>query len=801
MHPVIDVARDTASVRSMSRYVGASVARPEDPALLRGDVEFSADVTVPESVSEGRDVAEVVFVRSPFAHAEILSIDAEDARDAPGVIAVLSSADHGVRPHGSVFPEFFDARFAMPILAEGVARYVGEPVVAVVAETQAQAIDAAELVVIDWEPLDVVIDVNDALVGSAVLFTDERKARTRSESDGGPPTNIVHQLDCPHEASLFNASTVVRQRLWNPRQVPAPLETHVQITAFDAAGHLHIWATTQRPHGFRDQLADVFELDPASIHVHAPAVGGAFGGKVSRMQDEHALVMIAQRVERPVRWVQTRSEYFTGATQGRGEQFDFVLAGTADGRITALRCDVLKDSGAYPGVGATLPARFNVYDASGPYDIAHIEFASIAVVTNAPQVSAFRGAGRAAYLAALERVIDIYAAEIGVDPAEVRRRNLVRADQMPYAAASGVTFDEADYVGDLDKALATIGYEGLRAEQRARRLARRTRQLGIGISTYHLQTVGAGGSEEARVEIEADGRATVYTGTTDQGHGHRSAWAQIAADTLGMAIDQVAVIEGSTDHTATGVGAVGSRSLQTAGVAIHTASNVLIERAKEQAAGLLEAAATDVVCTIDDSDGTPSARFHVAGVPSIYVGWPEIADAVHEADQADALVCGETHNLGEDTAFPSGTQIAVVEVDTETGQVVLSRFVSVDDCGVRINPMIVEGQLHGGIAAGIGQALGEEMRYDADGNPLTTTFMDYALATTDMLPPFELVASETVSSFNVFGAKGVGEAGGVGAVGAVHNAVVDALGHLGVEHIELPCTPERVWRAVEAAQH
>ena len=640
------------------------------------------------------------------------------------------------------------------------------------------------------------VDVHDALNGSTFLFSDEHRARTREPGAGGPSTNVVHELVAGHEPAAFDADVVVDQEMWNPRQLPSPIETHVQLTAWDAHGHLHIWATTQRPHGFRDQLADVFELDPATIHVHAPAVGGGFGGKVSRTQDEHALVMIAKKVGRPVRWVQTRGEYFTGATQGRGEHFSFRLAGTSSGRITALSCHVLKDSGAYPGVGATLPARYNSFGVSGPYDISHCEFSSTAVVTNAPQVSAYRGAGRGAYIAALERLIDIYACRIGVDPVEVRRQNLVRRDQMPFTAVTGVVYDEADYVGDLDQALELVDYEATRAEQAQRRSAGDVRQLGVGIATYHLQTADTGGAEEARVEIDAGGRATVYTGTTDQGHGHTATWAQIAADTLGMDIENIDVIEGSTDHTPTGVGAVGSRSLQTAGIAIKTASQNLVDRAREVAADLLEASVDDVQCEVVDASGSPQARFHVAGVPAVYVGWPDVAAVTHAADQADELVCGESHNLGDNTAFPSGTHIAVVEVDVETGHVELVRFVGVDDCGVRVNPMIVEGQLHGGIVSGISQVLGEDMRYDDDGNPLTTNFADYGIATADLLPDIELAASETLTSFNELGAKGVGEAGGVGSVGAVHNAVVDAIRHLGVEHVELPCTPVRVWNAI-----
>ncbi|MFT7473983.1 MAG: carbon-monoxide dehydrogenase large subunit [Verrucomicrobiales bacterium] len=784
----------------MAWYVGTSVERAEDPALLRGELAFSADLSIPEAIAAGRGMTEAIFVRSPFAHARILSVDIEEARHAAGVVAVLTADDHDVRPYGSVFPEFFDARYAMPILAEGTVRFVGEPVVVVVAETRAQALDAAELVVIDWEPLDAVIDVHDSLNGPTHLFTDDHRARTRTTGAGGETTNVVHELQVEHDRAAFETDVVVDHTFWNPRQLPTPMETHVQVTAWDAKNHVHIWASIQRPHGFRDQIADVFELDPSTIHVHAPGVGGAFGGKVGRTQEEHALVMIAREVGRPVRWVQTRGEYFTGATQGRGEHMTFRLAGTKDGRVTALSCHMLKDSGAYPGVGATLPARFNSFDVSGPYDIAHCEFSSTAVVTNAPQVSAYRGAGRAAYIAALERMMDIYAAEIGVDPVDVRRKNLVRKDQMPFTAVTGVVYDEADYEGDLDRALAAADYDSLRAEQGERRASGANRQLGIGIATYHLQTVGAGGSEEVRVEIEADGRAVVYTGTTDQGHGHTATWAQIAADTLGMAIEHIVVSEGSTDHTATGVGAVGSRSLQTAGVAIQTASSTLLARAHGVAADLLEASVADISCEVVDVSGAPEARFHVAGVPSVYVGWPEVAEVVHDADSPgdpDELVCGETHNLGENTAFPSGTHIAVVEVDTDTGKVDLIRFIGVDDCGVRVNPMIVEGQLHGGMASGISQVLGEEMRYDDDGNPLTTNFGDYALATADVVPSFELIASETPTSFNTLRAKGVGEAGGVGSVGALHNAVVDAVRHLGVAHIELPCTPQRVWQAIQ----
>ncbi len=775
----------------MNGYVGRSMRRPEDERFLRGASRYLADLPA----AEFPDLLDVVFVRSPFGHARILGIDTELASEAPGVRAVLTPADHDVFPAGSVFPDWFPPVFAQPILGEGKVRFAGEPVAAVVADSLAAAVDAVELVEVDWDPLPAVIDVEEARSDSTLLFDVGEGARVRGGAPGaGGGTNVVLVHDGEHEPAMFDADVVVDTTVWNPRQLPAPIEPYGQITWWDGL-ELHVQASTQRPHGFRDDLAELYQMDPDLIQVHTPAVGGGFGGKVSRSASERALPMIARAVGAPVRWVQTRSEYFQGATQGRGEQITLRLAGSADGRITALRGEVLKDSGAYPGVGANLPSRFNSHGASGPYDIAHVEFSSVSVVTNAPQVSAFRGAGRGPYLAALERAVDRFAASVGMDPAEVRRRNLVRPEQMPFTAATGVVYDEADYPGDLDRALDLADYRALRAEQAERRAEGTAVQLGIGISSYHHMTVG-GGSEEARVEIEPDGSATVYTGTTSQGHGHDATWAQIAADVLGIPIERIRVSEGSTDDTPTGVGAVGSRSMQTAGVAIHTASTELVDRARAIAAAQLEAAVEDIACSIEQG----VARFHVAGVPAVAVGWEAIAAEV-AADPArtEELICGEVHDVGDNNSFPSGAHVAVVEVDVRTGGVTLRDYYGVDDCGVRVNPMIVEGQLHGGIASGVAQVLGEEMRYDEDANPLTTNFVTYAAASVDQFPQFTLAPSATPTSFNVLGVKGVGESGIIGAMGATHNAVVDALAHLGIDDLPIPCTPDVVWRAIVEA--
>jgi carbon-monoxide dehydrogenase large subunit len=776
---------------AMSGYVGKSMGRPEDPAFLQGTSTYLADLAA------GRfpGLLEAVFVRSPFGHARILGIETAAAAAAPGVRAVLTAADHEVFPAGSVFPDWFPPEFAQPILGEGTVRFAGEPVAVVVADSVAAAVDAAELVEVDWDPLPGVIDVEHARSDETVLFEVGGGARIRGGAPApGGGTNVVLVHETEHDDAKFDAEVVVDTTVWNPRQLPTPIEPYGQITWWDGPS-LHVEASTQRPHGFRDDLAALYDMDPDLIHVHTPAVGGGFGGKVSRSAAERALPMVARSVGAPVRWVQTRSEYFQGATQGRGERIELRLAGTADGRITALRGEVLKDSGAYPGVGANLPSRFNSHGAGGPYDIAHVEFSSVSVVTNAPQISAFRGAGRGPYLAALERAVDRFAAAVGLDPAEVRRRNLVRPEQMPFRAATGVVYDEADYPGDLERVLALAGYDTLRAEQAERRSRGDDVLLGVGIASYHHMTVG-GGSEEARVEIEADGSATVYTGTTSQGHGHDATWAQIAADVLGIPIEQVRVSEGSTDDTPTGVGAVGSRSMQTAGVAIHTASTELVDRARSIAAAQLEAAVEDVTCSIEAG----VARFHVAGVPAVAIGWEAIAGEVAgDPARREELICGEIHDVGENNSFPSGAHVAVVEIDSLTGGVVLRDFFGVDDCGVRVNPMIVEGQLHGGIASGVAQVLGEVMRYDEDANPLTTNFITYPAASIDQFPQFTLAASSTATSFNVLGAKGVGESGIIGSVGATHNAIVDALAHLGVDDVPLPCTPDVVWHSIRNA--
>ncbi|MFT7650044.1 MAG: carbon-monoxide dehydrogenase large subunit [Candidatus Poriferisodalaceae bacterium] len=749
----------------MAQLTGQSVQRSEDADLLRGAASYTADLNArSEPLLAG--ALHVAFVRSPYASALVTAIDGSQASAMPGVAAVVTPADLADL-QAAAFAPAPHRDDPQPVLATEV-RFAGQPVAAVAAETAALAADAAETVIVDYDERTPVLDLDDALATAVVEST---------------------RLMADHAPQVFAAcDIVVEQQFWNPRQLPAPIEAISIAAAWTDDGHVHVWSATQRPHGCRDSLAHLFDIPADMIHVVAPAVGGGFGGKVSRTQEEHVVPAIARLLGRPARWNQTRTEYFLAATQGRGERIDITLGGDADGRIAAVRGMLVKDGGAYPMVGVVLADGYAKKIANGCYDIPHIEFSSIGVLTNRPPTSAFRGAGRSPYLAALERAVDIYAARIGMDPALVRRLNLISPDQMPYRTPTNALYDEADYPGDLERALDAVGYDELRRDQAARRAEGGTKALGVGIASYLHMTVGGGG-EEAQVSIDPDGGATVITGSTSQGHGHATTWAQIAGDVLKLPVESIRVFEGDSDAIATGQGAIGSRSLQTAGLAIHRSSREIVDRARSLAANLLEASPEDVVLSDETGVG-----FHVVGTPSRSIGWAQLATS--DEIEREELSCGEFYDTEGRNTFPSGCHIAVVEVDMETGLVDLVRFISVDDAGPRVNPMIVEGQIHGGIASGAAQALGEVMLWDEHGNPVTTNFADYSMAAIDQFPMFDVIPSATASSMNELGFKGVGESGTVGATPAVHNAVIDALSHLGVEHFDLPCTPERVWAAI-----
>jgi carbon-monoxide dehydrogenase large subunit len=505
------------------------------------------------------------------------------------------------------------------------------------------------------------------------------------------------------------------------------------------------------------------------------------------------LPWLAKQAERPVRWDETRTENMLGMGHGRAQIQTLEIGGKRDGTVEAYRLTILQDAGAYPAIGAVLPFLTRMMT-PGVYVTPKVECNSRAVVTNTTPIVAYRGAGRPEAAAAIERAIDLFAAEIGMDAVEVRRRNLRPPFDEPITTPVDTTYDTGNYEEALDRALEATGYDELRAEQKRRRDAGETVLLGIGVSVYVEVTAGpTPGSEYANLEVHPDGSATIYTGASPHGQGHATSFAMIVQDTTGIPMERVNIVWGDTDKVARGEGTMGSRSLQVGGSAVLQASEIVIDEAKKIAAELLEANVDDVV--LETGNGT----FHVTGTPAVSRSWAEVATAAMDRDETGAGLCGQIDFHEKSTTFPFGAHVAVVDVDTETGRVDLRRMITCDDAGRIINPLLVEGQRHGGIAQGAAQALLEEVRYDEDGNPITSNFADYGIISAAELPTFELATMETPTPANPLGAKGIGESGAIGATPAVQSAVCDAVAHLGVRHIDIPCTPERVWRAIQGA--
>jgi carbon-monoxide dehydrogenase large subunit len=583
---------------------------------------------------------------------------------------------------------------------------------------------------------------------------------------------------------------VVSQRLVNQRIAGSPIEGRAGAAMW-VDGRLVHYSSCQGAHPARNVLATVYGLPAEEIRVVVPDVGGGFGSKARPYPEEVLLGELARRVGRPVRWVETRSEDMVGLGHGRGQIQRVTIGGTRDGRITAYQLDVLQDSGAYPLIAAFL-INMTMRMTTGVYDLANVGFRGVSVATTTTPVTAFRGAGRPEAAAAIERAVDLFAAEAGLDPADVRRRNALARFDDTYTTAVGTTYDVGDYGRALEAALAAAGYDELRAEQARRRAAGDHRLLGIGLSLYVEITAGAGGFEYGSVELLPGGAARVVTGSTPTGQGHVTAWSMAVAERTGIPLERIEVVHGDTDAVPSSGITGGSRSAQIAGAAVLNASGKLVDAARERAAELLEANPDDLVLDRD------AGRFHVTGTPAKALSWADLAVATAERDGADPLRGVNDWTAAQPT-FPFGAHVAVVEVDRDTGGVRVVRFVACDDAGTILNPLLVDGQVHGGLGAGIGQALCEEIRFDPDGNPLTTNFADYGVISAAELPSFERVPLETPTFVNELGAKGIGESGTIGATPAVQNAVVDALAHLGVRHLDLPCTAERVWDAIRGA--
>ena len=751
--------------------LGNRVLRTEDPRLLTEGGRYVADLDDERLAG----AVHATFVRSTAAHALIEGVDVTDARAMPGVVAVVTGADVDLRP----VPGMIKAEMARHYLARDRVRFVGEPVAVVVAETAAEGQDAAELVAVDYAPLPAVTDPDASLGGDTVLFPEV--GTNRIGAFGRP---------APEGEGPDGCEVVVRQRVVNQRLAACPLEVRSSAAAW-VGGRLIMWCSTQSAHGVRQQLAHSYRLDEADVLVIAPDVGGGFGAKAGASPEDALLPWLARHVGRPVRWVETRTENMLAMVQGRAQIQDITIGGRRDGTIEAYHLAITQDAGAYPMIGAALPGLTRIM-AAGTYAIPKVTSQAQAVVTTTVPIGAYRGAGRPEATAAVERAVDLFAAEVGLDPAEVRRRNLLGPFDAPHRTPSGATYDCGDFPGALERVLAAAGYDDLRAEQARRRAAGDPVALGIGLSTYVEVTAGpTAGSEFARVEVAPAGDevdVVVYTGSSPHGQGLGTAFAMVASDTLGVPFERVRVVHGDTDQVARGAGTMGSRSLQLGGAAVRAASVEVVEEARRRAAELLEAPAADVVLDAD------RGAFHVVGTPAVSRSWPEVAAT------GDGGLHAELDFTADQPTFPFGAHVAVVEVDTETGHARLVRLVACDDAGRVLNPLLAEGQRHGGLAQGAAQALFEEVAFDGDGNPLTSTFADYAVPSAAELPSFELVDMETPTWVNPLGAKGIGESGTIGSTPAVQNAVCDALAHLGVRHVDMPCTPERVWRAIAAAR-
>ena len=768
----------------IAHALGARIKRREDPRLITGTATYVDDLQMP-------GLLHVVLVRSPHAHAKITAIEIERARAAPGVVAVWTGEDVRARcgplPVGSRLKDMKVPK-RYPLVIDGVVRHVGDPVAAVVATELPLARDASELVEVTYDPLPAVTDIEAALTPQAPVIHPELG------------TNVCFRLTfgANVDDAFTHADRTLSLRVVQQRLVPSPMETRGVVAQF-RGGELTIWTSTQIPHVVKTTLAETVRVPEHQVRVVAPEVGGGFGCKLDVYAEEALLASLAVALGRPVKWIETRQESFLATVHGRGQVSYVDVAAQADGTITGLRARVLADMGAYSQLlTPSVPTNTGLM-ASGCYRIPHVFAEVIGVFTTQTPTDAYRGAGRPEATFSIERVADAVARALKLDPADVRRRNFIPPEAFPYKTATGATYDSGNYAQALDKALKIIGYPALREEQR--RLRGQGRFLGIGLSTYvEITGLGAatalpgGNWESATVRVEPTGKVTVLTGSSPHGQGEETTFAQIVSDRLGVSVDDVVVVHGDTRAVPHGVGTFGSRNTAVGGSAVYLASTRIREKATAIAAHLLEVSSGDLV-----ADG---AQFRVRGSPQRTVSFPDVARAAYKGAKLPPGTdpgLEATHFFAPpDRVFPFGTHICVVEVDPDTGEVAIRRYVAVDDCGNIINPLLVAGQVHGGIAQGLAQALYEEAIYDQQGQLLTAGFLDYAVPRAAHVPVMELDHTVTPSPHNPLGAKGVGEAGTIGSIPAVVNAVLDALAPFGVESLDMPLTPRKVWQAISS---
>ncbi|MED5293399.1 MAG: xanthine dehydrogenase family protein molybdopterin-binding subunit [Actinomycetota bacterium] len=748
--------------------LGNAVTRKEDPGLLTGANAYVDDLDI--------DSVQIVFVRSTMAHASLLEVDTSEAVNMPGVLAVSTSDNLSMDAVNQ--SEFMDPSMNRPPLAVGRVRFVGDIVAAVVAESHSQAVDAAEQIIVDYDPLPANADIEAALGDGADILWE------------GAESNVCFAIGNEYDGPDVNegADAVVSQRIVTQRLAGVPMEPNGCV-AIPEGDSMTFYASTQAAHGLRDGLAPSIGLEPENLRVIAPWVGGGFGPKAGLYIEHILCAKAAQELNQPVKWTEQRGENMLSMAQGRAMVMNAEMGVNNDGSIVGLKARVVADAGAYPAIGAILPM-LTMQLSQAVYNIPAIDFFAQSVVTNTTFIGAYRGAGRPEATQMVERILDKAANAIGMDPAELRRKNYLQPDAFPLTTLVGANYDSGEYERSLDAVLEASGYADLRAEQTRRRESDDPKLLGIGVSSYVEVTAPIGlHVEYGSCEINDDGSATIKVGTSSHGQGHDTAFSMIVNDVLGIPMDEVNHVDADTEEVARGAGTLGSRSLQAGGSAIYEASQVVLEKGKQLAASLLEASADDIV--------VGEGALQVAGVPAKSISWADLASAAVEQE----IEGGLAHELdfdGTDATYPFGSHVAVVEIDRETGHVELLRHIAVDDCGTILNPMLVNGQQHGGIAQGIAQALWEHVQYDEDANPITASLMDYLMPSAAELPSFEVSNTETASPRNPLGAKGIGESGTIGSTPAVHNAVCDAVAHLGVEHVDMPCTPQAVWQALQS---
>ena len=802
--------------------LGTRVERREDPTLLTGRGEYVGDVKLPGCLHAR-------FVRSSEPHAKF-QVDLSEAAAAEGVVAVYDFEALG----GTMVEQRFvpDASFARGALSRGVARYAGEPLAMVVAETLAAAHDAAEMVVVDYEPLPASMDAEAVFAREHGAGDGEAGAMLFPERGSDTMKFRAHQEVPAHGPD----ETVVTVRMENNRMAVAPLESQAIAVEPHDDGKLTVWLSSQGPHENQKGFVASLGLEASDVRVISPWVGGGFGGKGGWVPEHIAVARAAQLLGRPVRWLEDRTENLLSMHARHQIQYAR-LSVDSDGKIAALETHALADCGGYLEIGGLIVTA-TVMMAQGVYRIPQLRSGAGAVCTNKAPTTAFRGAGRPQATCILERVMDVAAAETGIDPVELRLRNLLQPEDFPFSTPTGATYDTGDYAKTLLKATELADYDALRREQAERRERGDTKLLGIGVCCYVEITAGFGSEDYASVEVGEDGKVLLKAGTSSHGQGHETVFATIVADQLGVDLDDIVFVQSDTAEVPRGQGTGGSRSGQVGGSAVLGACEQVLEDARRLASHLLEADESDIVV----ADG----GLAVAGVPAAKLSWAELATAAKDvggASGGDGAAAAGGDGSGEEAArdgvadgsglaggdgaadgatsasstaaadlpdrlwaendfkqenatYPFGTHICVVEVDSETGKTEVLRHIAVDDCGVVMNPMIVEGQQHGGIASGISQALWEHIVYDDSGNPRTTNFAEYLFPSAAEFPYFEAHTTETPTDQNPLGVKGIGEAGTIGAIPAAHNAVIDALAHLGVRHLDMPLTPQKIWQAI-----